>query len=141
GSEFRVPLGRATVRRAGDDLTIVTYGAMVWTATAAAEELAREGISAEIVDLRTLVPLDEETLSASVRKTNRVLLLHEDTRRGGMGGELAALLAEKLFFHLDAPLKRVTAPDTPVPYSPPLEHDFLPNAADVVAAARELVAE
>jgi 2-oxoisovalerate dehydrogenase E1 component len=141
GNEFRIPLGEASVYREGEDLTIVTYGAMVWTAAAAAETLAEEGISAEVIDLRTLVPLDEETLFASVRKTSRALLLHEDTRRGGMGGELAALLAEKLFFHLDAPLRRVTAPDTPVPYAPPLEYDYLPKPADVVKAARELVAE
>jgi len=139
GNEFRVALGEAAVRREGDDLTIVTYGAMLWTALAAAEELAKDGVAAEVVDLRTLVPLDEETLFASVRKTNRVLILHEDTRRGGFGGELAALLSDSLFFHLDAPIRRVTAPDTPMPYSPPLEYDFLPKAENVVAAARELV--
>jgi pyruvate/2-oxoglutarate/acetoin dehydrogenase E1 component len=113
---------------------------MVWTAQTAAEQLAEEGVSAEVIDLRSLWPLDRATLFASVRKTGRALVLHEDTRRGGLGGELAALLMEEVFFHLDAPLKRVTAPDTPVPYSPPLEHDFLPGAEDVVAAARELVA-
>ncbi|MGB3565457.1 MAG: transketolase C-terminal domain-containing protein, partial [Thermoanaerobaculia bacterium] len=141
GTDHETPLGVAAIRRQGEDLTLVTYGAMVWTALAAAETLAAEGISAEVVDLRTLVPLDEETLAGSVKKTNRVLILHEDTRRGGLGGELAALLADEMFFFLDAPIRRVTAPDTPVPYSPPLEYDFLPKPEDVVQAARRLVAE
>jgi 2-oxoisovalerate dehydrogenase E1 component len=138
---FRVPIGRAAVRRAGADLTVVTYGAMVWTALAAAESLAVEGVEAEVVDLRSLVPLDEQTLFESVRKTGRVLVVHEDTGRGGFAGELAARLADRLFFHLDAPIRRVTAPDTPVPYSPPLEYDFLPKAADVVEAALALLEE
>ncbi len=133
-------MGQAAIRREGDDLTLITYGAMVWAAMAAAEQLAEEGASVEVIDLRSLWPLDREALFASVRKTGRALVLHEDTRRGGLGGELAALLMEEVFFHLDAPLKRVTAPDTPVPYSPPLEHDFLPKAEQVVAAARELLA-
>ena len=113
----------------------------MWTALAAAETLAGEGISAEVLDLRTLVPLDQATVAGSVKKTNRVLILHEDTRSGGLGGELAALVADEMFFFLDAPIRRVTAPDTPVPYSPPLEYDFLPKAEDVVAAAKRLVAE
>ncbi len=141
GTDNETPLGDAAIRREGEDLTLVTYGAMVWTALAAAETLAAEGISAEVVDLRTLVPLDEETLVGSVKKTNRVLILHEDTRRGGLGGELAALLADEVFYFLDAPIRRVTAPDTPIPYSPPLEYDFLPKPEDVVEAARRLVAE
>ena len=140
GRGHEVPMGSAAVRREGDRLTILTYGAMVWTALAAAEMLEEDGVAAEVVDLRSLWPLDTETIFASVRKTDRVLVLHEDTRRGGFGGELAALLMEEVFFHLDAPLVRVTAPDTPVPYSPPLEHDFLPDAGQVVAAARELLA-
>ena len=141
GTDNETPLGVAAIRRQGEDLTLVTYGAMVWTALAAAETLAAEGISAEVVDLRTLVPLDEETLVGSVKKTSRVLILHEDTRRGGLGGELAALLADEMFYFLDAPIRRVTAPDTPIPYSPPLEYDFLPKPEDVVEAARRLVAE
>lgn len=141
GPEHEVPLGSAAVRREGGDVTILTYGAMVWTALAAAAELAAGGIGAEVVDLRSLWPLDLETIRTSVAKTHRVLVLHEDTRRGGIAGELAAILADELFWQLDAPIRRVTAPDTPVPYSPPLEHDFLPKAADVVAAARQLVAE
>ncbi|HVS03487.1 MAG TPA: thiamine pyrophosphate-dependent enzyme [Thermoanaerobaculia bacterium] len=141
GAEHEVPLGVAAVRREGRDLTLLTYGAMVWTALAAAEELAAEGIEVEVVDLRSLWPLDVLTVAASVRKTHRVLVLHEDTRRGGLAGELAAILADQLFWHLDAPLRRVTAPDTPVPYSPPLEYDFLPRSSDVVAAARALMRE
>ncbi|MEZ5331646.1 MAG: dehydrogenase E1 component subunit alpha/beta [Thermoanaerobaculia bacterium] len=140
GSHHEVPLGSAAVRREGSDLTILTYGAMVWTSLDAAATLERDGIGAEVVDLRSLWPLDEDTLRASVRKTHRVLVVHEDTRRGGLAGELAARIADELFFELDAPLRRVTAPDTPVPYSPPLEADFLPGAADVVTAARALVA-
>ncbi len=140
GAAHEVPLGEAAVRRAGGDLTLITYGAMVWTALAAAEALAEEGVEAEVIDLRSLWPLDRETVLASVRRTGRVLVVHEDTRRGGFGGELAALLMEEAFYFLDAPLMRVTAPDTPVPYAPPLEHDFLPKAEQVVAAARELLA-
>lgn len=141
GAEHEVEIGRASVRREGTDLTILAYGAMVWASLTAAERLAGEGIAAEVVDLRTLWPLDLETLRASVTKTHRLLVVHEDTGRGGLGGELAAIVADELFWQLDAPLRRVTAPDTPIPYSPPLEHDFLPGADEVVAAARKLVAE
>lgn len=141
GPEHETPIGVAAVRREGGDLTIVSYGAMVWTALAAAEELATGGIEAEVIDLRSLWPLDEETVFTSVKKTGRVLVLHEDTRRGGFGSELAARLADELFYYLDAPIGRVTAPDTPVPYAPPLEYDFLPKAEQVVAAAQRLVAE
>lgn len=141
GRDFEVPIGQASVRREGRDLSILTYGAMTWTALAAAEELAKQGVEAEVVDLRSLVPLDEATIEASVKKTSRALLLHEDTTRGGFGGELAAFLADRLFYFLDAPLRRVGAPDTPVPYSPPLEYDFLPKAEQVVAEALRLLAE
>jgi 2-oxoisovalerate dehydrogenase E1 component beta subunit len=111
---------------------------MVWTALEAAGKLAEEGASVEVVDLRTLVPLDRETVCASVRKTSKALLLHEDTRTGGMAGELAATLTEAVFEYLDGPIVRVTAPDTPVPYSPPLEEAFLPNVEKVLEKAREL---
>jgi len=104
----------------------------------AAGKLAEEGASVEVVDLRTLLPLDRETVSESVRKTSKVLLLHEDTRTGGMAGELAASIIESVFEYLDGPIVRVTAPDTPVPYSPPLEDAFLPNAEKVVEKARWL---
>jgi 2-oxoisovalerate dehydrogenase E1 component beta subunit len=136
--EYTVPIGKAKVVRKGKDLSIVTYGAMVWTALEAADQLAGEGISAEVLDLRTLLPLDRETVCASVKKTSKALLLHEDTRTGGMAGELAASISESVFEYLDAPIVRVTAPDTPVPYSPPLEDAFLPNTAKVVEKARWL---
>ena len=136
--EYTVPIGEAKVVREGNDLSIITYGAMVWVALEAAETLAAEGISIEVVDLRTLLPLDREAVCASVRKTSKVLLLHEDTRTGGMAGELAITITESVFEHLDAPIVRVTAPDTPVPYSTPLEDAFLPNAAKVIEKARWL---
>ncbi|MGD0923397.1 MAG: alpha-ketoacid dehydrogenase subunit beta, partial [Terriglobia bacterium] len=136
--DYVVPLGQAVVRREGTDIAVITYGAMVWTALEAAEQLEKEGLSLEVVDLRTLLPYDEQTVLASVRKCSKVILLHEDTRTGGMAGELAALIAEKAFEDLDGPIVRVTAPDTPVPYSPPLEEYFLPSARKVVDAAREL---
>jgi 2-oxoisovalerate dehydrogenase E1 component beta subunit len=133
-----VPIGKAKVVREGRDLTIVTYGSMVWVALEAADKLAQEGASVEVVDLRTLLPLDRETVCESVKKTSKVLLLHEDTRTGGMAGELAATITETVWEFLDGPILRVTAPDTPVPYSPPLEEAFLPNCGKVVEKAREL---
>jgi len=136
--EYTVPIGKAKVVREGRDLTIVTYGSMVWVALEAAGKLAEEGASVEVVDLRTLLPLDRETVCASVRKTSKVLLLHEDTRTGGMAGELAASITESVWEFLDGPILRVTAPDTPVPYSPPLEEAFLPNCEKVVEKARWL---
>jgi len=138
--DYVVPIGKAVVRREGTDIVVITYGAMVWTALDAARELEKEGISLEVVDLRSLLPYDEEAVLASVRKCNKVILLHEDTRTGGMAGELAALIAEKAFEDLDGPIVRITAPDTPVPFSPPLEEYFLPNAQKVIEAARELAA-
>jgi len=136
--DYVVPLGKAAVRREGKDVAIITYGAMVWTALEAAELLDQEGISLEVVDLRTLLPYDEEAVLGSVRKCNKVILLHEDTRTGGMAGELAALIAERAFEDLDGPIVRITGPDTPVPFSPPLEEYFLPNARNVIEAARKL---
>jgi 2-oxoisovalerate dehydrogenase E1 component beta subunit len=136
--EYTVPIGKAKVVRQGRDLTVVTYGAMVWVALEAADKLAEEGAQVEVVDLRTLLPLDRETVCESVRKTSKVLLLHEDTRTGGMAGELAASITESAWEFLDGPILRVTAPDTPVPYSPPLEEAFLPNCEKVVEKARWL---
>ena len=138
--DYVVPIGKAAVRRPGRDLTIVTYGAMVWTALEAAKTLEAEGIDAEVVDLRTLFPMDEVTVLESVAKTNKAILLHEATRTGGIGAEIAAVLSERCFEYLDGPLVRVTAPDTPVPYSPPLEEAFLPNPEKVCRAARALAA-
>jgi 2-oxoisovalerate dehydrogenase E1 component beta subunit len=137
--DYVVPIGKAAVRRAGRDLTIVTYGAMLWTALEAAAILAKDGVSAEVLDLRTLLPLDEEAILASVRHTGKCLILHEDTRTGGLGAEIAATVSEKAFEWLDGPILRVTAPDTPVPYSPPLEEAFLPNVNTLLAAVRKLV--
>jgi 2-oxoisovalerate dehydrogenase E1 component beta subunit len=136
--EYTVPLGKARVVRKGKHLTIVTYGAMVWVALEAAETMALEGISVEVVDLRTLLPLDRETVCESVKKTSKVLLLHEDTRTAGMAGELAVTITESVFEYLDGPIVRVTAPDTPVPFSPSLEEAFLPNASKVLEKARWL---
>jgi len=137
-AEYTVPIGQAKIVRAGSHLSIITYGAMVWVALEAAARLAQEGVSIEVVDLRTLLPLDRQTVCASVKKTSKVLLLHEDTRTGGMAGELAATITEEVFEYLDAPIVRVTAPDTPIPYSAPLEEAFLPNADKVVEKARWL---
>ena len=138
--DYVVPIGKAAVRRPGRDVAVITYGAMVWAALDAARELEKDGLSLEVVDLRSLLPYDEETVLGSVRKCNKVILLHEDTRTGGMAGELAALIAEKAFEDLDGPIVRVTAPDTPVPFAPTLEEYFLPNATKVVEAARKLAA-
>ena len=136
--DYTVPIGKAVVRREGGDLTIISYAAMVHIALEAATVLEKEGIEAEVIDLRTLLPLDRETILASVKKTNRLLIVHEDTRTGGIAGEIAAIVCESAFEDLDAPIARVTGLDTPVPYSPPLEERFLPNAEKVAAAAREL---
>jgi 2-oxoisovalerate dehydrogenase E1 component beta subunit len=138
--DYVVPLGQARVARTGKDISVITYGAMVHTALEAAEQLGREGVEVEVIDLRCLVPLDREAVLASVRKTNRVILLHEDTRTAGFAGELAAQIASDAFDYLDAPVLRVTSPDCPVPYSPPLENAFLPNAAGVIAAIRRSMA-
>ena len=136
--EYTVPLGKAKVVREGKDLSIITYGAMVWTALEAADKLAEEGASVEVVDLRTLLPLDRKTVCDSVKKTSKVLLLHEDTRTAGMAGELAITITESVFEFLDGPIVRVTAPDTPVPFSTPLEDAFLPNVEKVLEKARWL---
>jgi pyruvate/2-oxoglutarate/acetoin dehydrogenase E1 component len=136
--DYTVPLGKAKVARAGRNLSIITYGAMVWTALEAAERLVEENIEVEVLDLRTLAPLDREAVCETARKTSKVLLLHEDTQTGGLAGELAATLAERVWEYLDGPIVRVTAPDTPVPFSPPLEEAFLPNAQKVIEKARWL---
>jgi 2-oxoisovalerate dehydrogenase E1 component beta subunit len=138
--DYVVPLGRARTARSGADVSVITYGAMVYVALEAANTLAQEGVEVEVIDLRCLVPLDREAVLASVRKTSRVILLHEDTRTAGFAGELAAQIASDAFDDLDAPVLRVTAPDCPVPYSPPLEEAFLPQPADVVAAVRRQMA-
>ena len=136
--DYTVPLSKAAVRRSGRDLSVITYGAMVHVALEAAETLAREDIDTEVVDLRTLMPLDRQAVLATAKKTGKVILLHEDTLTGGLGGELAGIIGEHAFEHLDGPLVRIAPPDTPVPYSPPLEKAFLPNAEKVVEKARWL---
>ena len=135
-----VPIGKARLHREGRDLSIITYAAMVHTAQEAADILAKEGIEIEILDLRTLCPLDRDAITQTVKKTNKVILLHEDTKTGGLAGELAAIINEEAFDDLDGPIVRITALDTPVPFSPPLEHFFLPKVEDVVREARKLYA-
>ncbi len=132
-------LGVAAVRREGTDLTMVTYGSGVWTCLEAADALAKEGVEAEVVDLRTLVPLDEETVLSSVRKTGRALVVHEAQETAGFGGEVVARIADQAFAWLDAPVKRVAYPDRPVPFAKHLEQALLPSTDKVLAAARELL--
>ena len=138
--EILVPIGKAEVKKTGKDISVFTYGAMVHLALEAASTLEKEGLELEIVDLRTLLPLDKECILESVKKTNKVILLHEDTRTGGISGEIAAIITEEAFEYLDGPIMRITAPDTPVPYSPPLEEFFLPKTDDIVRVARQLAA-
>ncbi len=139
--DYVVPLGSAAIARPGGDLTIVTYGSMVHESLKAAATLEEEdGLQAEIVDLRTLLPLDVDTIVGSVQRTNRLLIVHEDTRTGGIAGEISMRVNERAFEWLDAPIARVTAIDSPVPYSPPLEDYFLPQVQDIVTAARYLAA-
>jgi 2-oxoisovalerate dehydrogenase E1 component beta subunit len=138
--EYVVPIGVADVKRQGEDVTLIAYGAMVRESLIAAQELRLEGIDVEVVDLRSLKPFDRETVLASARKTGKIAIAHEAYRTCGMGGELAALISEEAFEWLDAPLVRITAPDTPVPYSPPLEDAFRPNAGKIAAALRDLAA-
>jgi pyruvate/2-oxoglutarate/acetoin dehydrogenase E1 component len=133
---YATPIGEARIHQEGSDITIVTWGAMVYTAEEAAGEL--DDLSVEIIDLRTILPWDKEAVLASVRKTSKVIVLHEDTHTGGFGAEIAATIAEEAFEDLDAPPKRITAPDTPVPFAPALEAAFLPQVADVVAGLREV---
>ena len=133
-------MGEASIRREGTDLSIITYGAMVEEALEAASTLSAEDISCEIIDLRTLVPLDRKAILESVRKTSRALIVHEAVRTGGFGAEVAAIISEEAFDVLDAPPVRLTAPDTPVPYSPPLEKAFRPDAEKIAARARKLAA-
>jgi 2-oxoisovalerate dehydrogenase E1 component beta subunit len=136
-----VPIGKARVAREGRDLSIITYAATVYKALEAAEQLEREdGLSVEVVDLRSLAPLDDDAIDATVRRTNRVLIVHEDTRTGGLAGEITARINERCFEWLDAPVLRVTAHDVPLPYAPSLEDFVLPQTADIVLAARRLAA-
>ena len=138
--DYVVPIGKAKLRRRGKDLTIITWGAMIYVADDAADALRQDGVSVEILDLRSILPFDEEAILESVARTNRVVILHEAPLTGGAGAEFAARIAEKAFDYLDAPIKRVASLDVPMPYSPPLEAYVLPNRDKVIAAARELLA-
>jgi 2-oxoisovalerate dehydrogenase E1 component beta subunit len=138
---FFVPIGKAQVARPGDDLTIIAYGLMFHESLKAADALAKDGVSAEVIDLRTLAPLDKETILTSVRKTGKVLIVYEDNYTGGLGGEVAAIIAENAFEYLDGPITRVAGPDIPaMPFSHPMQDFFLPNAEKIAAAARLLAA-
>jgi pyruvate/2-oxoglutarate/acetoin dehydrogenase E1 component len=135
---YETPIGKARTHREGEDVSVITWGAMVYTAEEAAKQLEADDVSVEIVDLRTVLPWDKQAVLASARKCSKVLVLHEDTRTGGFGAEIAATIAEEAFEDLDAPIKRIAAPDTPVPFSPPLEKAFIPQVDDVAKGLREL---
>ncbi|MEW6231701.1 MAG: alpha-ketoacid dehydrogenase subunit beta [Chloroflexota bacterium] len=137
--EFTIPLGKANVKREGKDVTVVAYGLMLSRALGAAEKLQGDGISVEVVDPRTLSPLDKETIINSLKKTHRAVIVHEAPKTGGYGGELAAILAEEAFDYLDAPIGRVAAPDTPIPFSPPMEDFYLPNEERIVQGVRKVL--
>jgi acetoin:2,6-dichlorophenolindophenol oxidoreductase subunit beta len=136
---YLTPLGKAEVKREGRDVTVVTWSKMLGVAFKGAALLAEKGIDVEIVDLRTLSPLDKETIIASVRKTGRLVVLHEATRTGGFAGEVCAVVTEEAFSSLKAPFRRVTGPDIPVPCSPPLERFYIPNEKALVEAVLEIV--
>jgi 2-oxoisovalerate dehydrogenase E1 component beta subunit len=136
--DYVVPIGKAKVAREGRHVTVITYAAMLYVALEAASILSKEGIELEIVDLRSVSPLDRSAIVEAVKKTNKVIILHEHSRTGGLAGEIAAIINEDVFDDLDGPIVRITAPDTPVPFSPPQEEFFLPKVSDVVREARRL---
>jgi len=139
--EYTIPIGPANVSREGADLTVFAYGMMHYYCLQAAEAVAKEGINVEVVDLRTLMPVDKTTILASVKKTGKALIVHEDNLTGGYGGEIAAIIADEAFTDLDAPVKRLCGPDVPgVPFSHPLQDWFMPNAEKIAKAIRELAA-
>jgi len=137
---YTIPIGKARTHREGDDVTVITWGAMVYTADEAATRLADEGVSVEVLDLRTLIPWDREAVLESVTRCSKALVLHEDTKTGGFGAEIAATIVEEAFEQLDAPVRRVAAPDAPVPFAPSLEKVYIPQVDDVAAALRDLAA-
>jgi len=137
--EHIVPLGKAAVKRSGENVTILTYGSGFYLSMEAAQALASMGIEAEVIDLRTLKPLDFETISKSIKKTNRAVVVHEACLSSGFGAEVAARISSELFYYLDAPVLRVAAKDVPIPFSPPLEAFILPKAEDVIKAVRQVV--
>lgn len=136
---YTIPLGKADVKREGQDITVVATAMMVGRALSAAEKLAGNGISLEVVDPRTLSPLDEQTILNSVKKTHRLLIVHEEVKFAGSGAEIAAMVAEKAFDYLDAPIVRIGAPFTPVPFSPPLEQEFIPSEEKIIQAAKKMM--
>lgn len=137
--DYAVPLGAAEVKREGGNVTLISWSRMVDVCLAAAKTLAQEGVEAEVIDLRSLVPLDKETIFASVEKTGKVVIVHEACLTGGFGGEIAALIADEAFDCLDAPIKRVAAPDVPVPFSPVLESCYIPNKEKILQAVRGIL--
>ncbi|GED29520.1 MULTISPECIES: alpha-ketoacid dehydrogenase subunit beta [Brevibacillus] len=137
--DYVLPIGKADVKREGSDITVISYGLALHFCLQAAEKLAQEGISAHVLDLRTLYPLDKEAIAEAASKTGKVLIVHEDNKEGGVGGEVAAIIAEQCLFDLDAPIKRLCGPDVPaMPYSPPMEKFFMLNPDKVLEAMREL---
>lgn len=138
--EYTIPIGKADIKRTGKDVTIITYSLMTHRALEAAEKLSRDGIDVEVVDLRSLYPLDKETIVNSVIKTGKVVIAHEAVKRYGVGAEIAALISDsEAFFHLDAPIKRLAGLETPIPYSPTLERDVVPQVEDIVKTVKELM--
>ncbi len=136
--DYTVEIGKARKHRDGSDVSVITYAAMVYVAQEAADILSKDGIELEIIDLRTVAPLDKQAIAETVKKTNRAIVLHEDAKTGGLAGEIAAIINELAFDDLDAPIARIAALDTPVPFSPPLEKFYLPKVEDVVREARRL---
>jgi 2-oxoisovalerate dehydrogenase E1 component beta subunit len=138
--DYVVPIGKAKIAREGRHVSVITYAAMLYVALEAADILSKDGIELEVVDLRSVSPLDRDAIVESVKKTNKVIILHEHSRTGGLAGEIAAIINEDAFDDLDGPIVRITAPDTPVPFSPPQEEFFLPKVSDLVREARRLKA-
>jgi pyruvate/2-oxoglutarate/acetoin dehydrogenase E1 component len=139
-NDYTIPIGKADVKRTGKDLTIVTYSIMVHRAMEAAEKLSREGIDVEVIDLRSLYPMDIETIVESVKKTGKVVIAHEAVKRGGVGAEIAAQISDsEAFFYLDAPIKRLAGMEVPIPYSPTLERDIVPQVGDIIRTVKELM--
>ena len=136
GADYTIPFARAAVKKEGRDVTVLTWGALVQRTILAAQQAEREGIGVRVIDLRSLMPFDWDTISHAVRETSRVIVAHEDQLTCGFGAEIAARIADDLFEYLDAPVKRVAALDTPVAYAPVLEEAILPGSADVLAAIR-----
>ena len=137
--DYIVPIGKAKIALEGKDVSIITYGAMVHTALEAAQTLKENGVSCEIIDLRTILPLDKKSIFNTVKKTNKVVVLHEQTKTGGVGAEVSSLISEYCFDYLDGPIIRVAAPDTPVPYSAQMEEAFIPQVKDVLSAVEKLI--